>query len=419
MGINALIVGNGGREHALAWAVRRNARVDRLAVAPGNAGTAELAENLPVAATDVIGMVRAAREWGADFVIVGPDAALGEGLVDALTAEGIPTFGPTRAAARIETSKQFAKDVMAATGVPTARWRAFDDLDEARRYLREVGAPVVVKADGLAAGKGVTVCETLEEAERALSDHLARRIFGDASRRVVIEEKLEGREVSLFALVDGQWAVPLAAACDYKRVGDGDTGPNTGGMGAYTPPEFISAFEVAQVVEQIVQPVVDELRRRGSPFRGALYAGLMVTADGPKVLEFNARFGDPETEAIVPCLDVDLFDLLEATATGSLAGIRFPQSTKAAVSVALTAERYPGPPVVGDEISIGALPAGVVIFHAGTRRVDGRLVTDGGRVLHVVGTGASVGSARERAYDGVAAVRFRGMHYRRDIALGG
>lgn len=417
--MSVLVVGNGGREHALAWAIRRNARVDRLAVAPGNAGTAELAENLPVAPTDVTGMVRVAREWGADFVVVGPDAALGEGMVDALVAAGIAAFGPTRAAARIETSKLFAKEVMTATGVPTARWRAFDDLEDAQRYLRQVGVPVVVKADGLAAGKGVTVCDTMEEAERALHDNLARRVFGDASRRVIIEEKLEGREVSLFALVDGHWAVPLAAARDYKRVGDGDIGPNTGGMGAYTPPEFLSAFEVGQIVEQIVQPVVDELRRRGSPFRGALYAGLIVTADGPKVLEFNARFGDPETEAIVPCLDVDLFDLLHATATGSLAGIRFPQSTKAAVSVALTAERYPGPPVVGDEISIGAVPPEVVIFHAGTRRVDGRLVTDGGRVLHVVGTGASVGSARERAYDGVAAVRFRGMHYRRDIALGG
>ncbi|MCS6802078.1 MAG: phosphoribosylamine--glycine ligase [Chloroflexota bacterium] len=417
--MSVLVVGNGGREHALAWAIRKNARVARLAVAPGNAGTAEIAENLPVAPTDVAGMVQAARAWKADFVVVGPDAALGAGMVDALEAEGIPVFGPTRAAAQIETSKRFAKEVMAAAEVPTARWRTFADLEEARRYVRQVGAPLVVKADGLAAGKGVAVCETLEEVERALVDNLERRVFGAASQSVVIEEKLTGREVSLFALVDGKRAVPLAAACDYKRVGEGDTGPNTGGMGAYTPPEFFTSFDIATVMETIVQPVVDELCRRGTPFRGTLYAGLMVTDSGPKVLEFNARFGDPETEAIVPCLDVDLFDLLYATATEGLAGIRFPPSTKAAVSVALAAERYPGTPVVGDEITIGPLPAGVVVFHAGTRRVDSRLVTDGGRVLHVVGTGGSVAAARERAYEGVQAIQFRGMHYRRDIALGG
>jgi phosphoribosylamine--glycine ligase len=416
--MSVLVVGNGGREHALAWAIRRNARVERLAVAPGNGGTADIAENLPVKSTDVVGMTRAAREWGADFVIVGPDAALGEGMVDALQAAGVPVFGPTRAAARIETSKQFAKEVMAAAGVPTARWHAFDDLDAARRFVREAGAPLVVKADGLAAGKGVTVCETVEEAERALDDNLAKRVFGEASRCVVIEEKMTGRELSLFCLVDGERVVPLAAACDYKRVGEDDTGPNTGGMGAYTPPEFFSSFDLATVVTTIVQPVVDELRRRGTPFRGALYAGLMLTTDGPRVVEFNARFGDPETEAIVPCLDVDLFDLLYATATGGLAGIRFPQSTKAAVSVALAAERYPATPVVGDEITIGELPRGVVVFHAGTRRENGRLVTDGGRVLHVVGTGSSVAAARELAYEGVRAIRFRGMHYRRDIALG-
>ncbi|GIW06757.1 MAG: phosphoribosylamine--glycine ligase [Dehalococcoidia bacterium] len=419
MGMSVLVVGSGGREHALAWAIRRNARVERLAVAPGNGGTSEIAENLPVQPTDVAGMTRAAQEWGADFVVVGPDAALGEGMVDALQGVGLPVFGPTQAAARIETSKQFAKEVMAAAGVPTARWKAFEDLEAARRYARDMGAPLVVKADGLAAGKGVTVCETLEEAERALEDNLTRRIFGEASRRVILEEKMTGREVSVFALVDGSNVVPLAAACDYKRVGEGDTGPNTGGMGAYTPPEFFSQFDLANTATAILQPVVDELRRRGSPFRGALYAGLMVTPDGPKVVEFNARFGDPETEAIVPCLDVDLFDLLYATATDGLAGIRFPQSTKAAVSVALAAERYPSTPVLGDEIAIGELPRGVVVFHAGTRREHGRLLTDGGRVLHVVGTGSSVSAARELAYQGVQAISFRGMHYRRDIALGG
>ncbi len=238
--MNVLVVGNGGREHALAWAIRHSGRVNRLAVAPGNGGTGEIAENLAIAPTDVAGMTRAALEWGADLVVVGPDGALGAGMVDALQAAGLLAFGPTRAAARIETSKQFAKEVMDATGVPTARWHAFDDLGEARRYVGDVGAPLVVKADGLAAGKGVVVCETVEEADRALVDNLERGQFGESSRQVVIEEKLTGREVSLFALCDGQHVVPLAAACDYKRVDDGDQGPNTGGMGSYTPPEFFN-----------------------------------------------------------------------------------------------------------------------------------------------------------------------------------
>ncbi|MCL6648055.1 MAG: phosphoribosylamine--glycine ligase [Chloroflexi bacterium] len=417
--MNVLVVGSGGREHALAWALRRSPRLGRLAVAPGNAGTAAIAENLPVGPTDVAGIVRAALEWGAELVVVGPDAALGAGVVDAVQAAGITAFGPTQAAAQIETSKRFAKEIMQTVGVPTARWRACDTLEAARAALAEFGAPVVVKADGLAAGKGAIVCETLEQAEQALEAMMVQRIFGDAGRQVVIEEKLSGREVSLLALVDGEHLTPLPPACDYKPVGEGNTGPNTGGMGGYTPPEFFSFYEASHTATTIMQPVVDELRRRGLPFRGVLYAGLMLTAAGPKVLEFNARFGDPEAQVILPCLDVDLLDLLHATATGGLAGIKLPPPTRAAVNVVLAAENYPGPPVTGDVIhGLDAVPPDVLVFHAGTQRVGDRILTAGGRVLHVVGVGSSVEQARERAYQGVEAITFRGRHYRRDIARG-
>jgi phosphoribosylamine--glycine ligase len=395
-----LIVGSGGREHALAWKLSQSSMSTELHAAPGNPGIAALGTCHPVRAEDGEGLLGLARALEIDLAVIGPEVPLVAGVADHLRHAGVAAFGPSAAAARIEGSKSFAKEVLVAAGVPTAA-----QLPIAR-------PPCVIKADGLAAGKGVFVCHTEDEVSAGLR---AASALGD---RVLIEELLEGTELSVFALSDGRRAVPLAAARDYKRAADGDGGPNTGGMGAFSPVDPLGRSEVEELVEQVHRPVLDELARRRSPFAGLLYAGLMLTADGPRVLEFNCRFGDPETQAILPRLDGDLLAALAAAAGGDLDGVALEASTQAAVTVVIAAAGYPesgdaGSPITGiDE----AEAAGALVFHAGTAQRDGRLVTNGGRILNVTGVGQDLEQARAAAYRGAAAITFAGARYRGDIA---
>jgi phosphoribosylamine--glycine ligase len=398
--VNVLLVGSGGREHALAWKLSQAPTLDELHAAPGNPGIATLGTCHPVHAEDGEGLLDLASSIGADLVVVGPEAPLVAGVADELRHLGLAVFGPSAEAARIEGSKSFAKDVMRAAGVPTA-----ETLSIAR-------PPCVIKADGLAAGKGVFVCQTQDELDDALQ---AAPAFGDA---IVIEELLEGEEVSVFALCDGARALPLPAAQDFKRIDDGDEGPNTGGMGSYSPVAGLSAADVSELVETIHQPVLAELAERGSPFVGALFAGVMLTADGPRVLEFNCRFGDPETQSLVPRLEGDLLQLLFGAAGGDLSGLEITAADTSAVTVVLAAGRYPAAGDVGTPIEgiADAEAAGALVFHAGTASQGGRILTNGGRILNVTATGPSVGAARERAYEACELITFPNMRYRRDIA---
>jgi phosphoribosylamine--glycine ligase len=398
--VRVLVVGSGGREHALAWKLAQSPALTELHAAPGNPGIAELAECHPIRADDAEGMLGLSSSLGVDLVVVGPELPLVLGLGDALRRFGFSVFGSSAAAARIEGSKAFAKDVMASAGVPTP----------ARLPLAR--PPCVVKADGLAAGKGVHVCRTQTEVDDAL------RALAPVGGDVVVEELLEGAEVSLFAICDGRDAVSLVSCQDFKRAFDADEGPNTGGMGAYAPVPGIGPGEAEALVSQIQRPVLAELERRGTPFVGLLYAGLMLTESGPKVLEFNGRFGDPETQAVVPLLDGDLLETLAAAAAGDLGGMRVEQAEGAAVTVVLAAERYPaagdrGATITGVE---DARAAGALVFHAGTARHGERFVTNGGRILGVTAVGTTVAEARDAAYDAVRLIDFDGMRYRSDIA---
>jgi phosphoribosylamine--glycine ligase len=395
--VNLLVVGSGGREHALAWKLASSPQLGELHAAPGNPGMAALAHCHPVRPDDAEGLLELVRTVDVDLVVVGPEAPLVAGVADQLRHAGVPVFGPSAAAARIEGSKAFAKDVMEAAGVPTAA------------TLSEAQAPCVVKADGLAAGKGVFVCRTQEEADSAVAQAEA---FGGP---ILFEELLEGRELSVFAIADGNRALPLAAARDYKRAGEDDTGPNTGGMGAYAPAENV---DLETIVAAVHTPVVEELARRDTPFTGLLYAGLMRTTDGDKVLEFNCRFGDPETQAVLPCLDGDLLPVLVGAASGRLDGVVPPALRGAAVTVVLATEMYPdsgdtGSPIDGVD---AAEEAGGLVFHAGTARTGGTLVTNGGRIFGVTGVGDTLADARERAYGAAGRISFPGARYRRDVA---
>jgi phosphoribosylamine--glycine ligase len=414
-----LVVGSGGREHALAWKISRSPLVRALFAAPGNPGIARLATLVALKADDVEGLTRWSRENGIDLVVVGPEAPLVAGLADRLAAAGIPVFGPSAAAAEVEGSKAFAKDVMQAAGIPTAAYEAFDAPEPAVAWARARGGKVVVKADGLAAGKGVVVCGDPAEAEAALRAILVDRVHGAAGARVVVEERLTGPEASCIAFTDGERVRMLAAAQDHKRIFDGDRGPNTGGMGAFSPTSTVSPELLADVERTVLVPAVRELARRGRPFRGALYAGLMLTPDGPRVLEFNARLGDPETQPILMRLRTDIVPVLLAAARGDLSGVSLEFDARAAVGVVVAAEGYPGKVTSGDPIDglDEPLPEGVQIFHAGTsaRPADGRVVTSGGRVLTVCALGQGLGDAARRAYAAVQVVRFRGMQFRRDI----
>jgi phosphoribosylamine---glycine ligase len=398
--VKVLIVGSGGREHALAWKVAQSPHLTELHAAPGNPGIAALGRCHPIRVEDGEGLLGLCRQHGIDFVVIGPEAPLVAGVADELGHAGVSVFGPSKAAARIEGSKAFAKEVLEAAGVATAAL-----LDEAR-------APCVIKADGLAAGKGVFVCHTQAEADAGLD---RARALGGA---VVVEELLEGEEVSLFALCDGQRAMPLAPAQDFKRLLDGDEGSNTGGMGSYSPVPLLDADDVEELAALVHRPVLAELARRGAPFVGLLYAGLMLTDSGPRVLEFNCRFGDPETQALLPRLEGDLLESLAAAARGDLTGVELEAGPLAAVAVVLAAGGYPDQPESGVPIGgvVAAAATGALVFHAGTAFRHGELVSAGGRVLNVVGTGDSVAEARERAYAGVDQIDFPGAHYRTDVA---
>jgi phosphoribosylamine---glycine ligase len=412
-----LVVGSGGREHALVWAISASPLVDRVYCAPGNAGIAEDAECVAVAASDTAGIIAFCKKTGIDLVVVGPEAPLVAGLVDALEAEGIAAFGPSAAAAALEGSKGFMKDLCAREGIPTAAYRRFTDAAAAKAYIAAQGAPIVVKADGLAAGKGVVVGATLDEAMAAVDDAFDGR-FGAAGAEIVVEEFLDGEEASFFALCDGEHALPLVAAQDHKRVGDGDTGPNTGGMGAYSPCAAVTPEIEGQVMERMILPTVRAMARDGRPFKGVLFAGLMLTEAGPKLLEYNVRFGDPECQALMMRLQSDIVPALLATRDGILNRIDLRWYDAASICVVMAANGYPDDPVRGGEIR-GLDAAGgdpdVKIFHAGTRRDGDHIIADGGRVLGVTATGRNLAAARERAYRAIGRIDWPGGFCRRDI----
>ena len=414
-----LVVGGGGREHALAWKLANDSQPAEVFCAPGNAGTAGIATNVDIGAEDVAGLVCWAREARPDLTVVGPEAPLCAGLVDALVEQGLPAFGPTRDGARIEGSKVFAKDVMQAGGVPTAAARSFSDAGKARQYVREHGAPIVIKADGLAAGKGVFVCSSIEEAETAIETVLVAKAFGKAGECVLVEDCLQGEEASILALVDGKSVVMLASSQDHKRAFDGDKGPNTGGMGAYSPAPVVTDALWPVIREQVFGRTLTELQRRGITYRGVLYAGIMIGPAGPQVLEFNCRFGDPETQVILPRLASDLFPALAACAEGRLEESLVQWKPECCVCVVMASGGYPGAYNKGEPITglneADALEKATV-FHAGTALHDGSTVTSGGRVLGVTATGALLPDAVQQAYRAVDCIRFDGAHYRRDIA---
>ncbi len=419
-----LILGSGGREHALAWKLAQSPEVERVFVAPGNGGTATepRCQNVALDPTHFAPLTAFAHEQGVDFVVVGPEAPLAAGAVDAFAAAGIPAFGPTAAAARIEASKAFARDFMARRGIPSPRYCTFTNADEAAAFLRSVAFEVVVKASGLAAGKGVIVPESRDEALAAVAAILRDRQFGAAGDEVVIEERLAGPEVSVLAFCDGERLAVMPAAQDHKRIFDHDRGPNTGGMGAFAPANLLAPAELAAVEAAILRPTLAGLAAEESPFRGVLFAGLMLTAAGPKVLEFNCRFGDPETEALLPLLDGDLLPILRACAQGRLDPALVRWRRQAAVCVVAAAPGYPGDTAKGARIdgleAASELP-GVKVFHAGTAAgANGEVVTSGGRVLAVTATGDDFDQARASAYQAIDRIRFEGMHYRRDIGGG-
>ncbi len=418
--MKVLVIGSGGREHALAWKLAQSPRVDEVLVAPGNAGTAreDKCRNVAVAATDLDGLLKLAADEGVAVTVVGPEAPLVAGVVDRFRAAGRRIFGPTAAAAQLEGSKAFAKDFLARHGIPTAYYAVHTDVDAALAYVREKGAPIVVKADGLAAGKGVIVAMTLAEAEDAVRDMLSGNAFGAAGARVVIEEFLDGEEASFISMVDGEHALPMATSQDHKRVGDGDTGPNTGGMGAYSPAPVVTPDVHERVMREVVMPTVRGMIADGVPFTGFLYAGLMIDAHGaPKVIEFNVRFGDPETQPVMLRLRSDLLDLVEAALDQRLDAIQAEWDPRPSLGVVMAAQNYPDTPRSGDPIGEWdvPLPADTQVFHAGTRLVDGQAVTAGGRVLCACALGDSVADAQRRAYEVVAGISWQGEFHRHDI----
>jgi len=416
--MRVLVVGSGGREHALAWSISASPLVDRLFCAPGNAGMAEEAECVAIGATDIRGLVEFCRKEQIDFVIVGPEGPLVLGLVDALEAEGIPAFGPSAAASAIEASKAFAKDLCVRSQIPTATHRRFRDPAAAKAFIATHGAPIVVKVDGLAGGKGVVVAEDLGAAYRAVDAALVERRFSAAGFEIIVEDCLAGAEASFFALVDGTDALPLASAQDYKRVGDGDRGPNTGGMGAVSPSPSLTPEVEGEVMDRIILPVVAAMRREARPFKGVLYAGLMLTEAGPMLLEFNARFGDPECQALMMRLMSDPLPALIAAHDGVLKSVDVRWHADCAVCVVLAANGYPDEPQRGSEIrglDAASTDPNVKIFHAGTRRKSGRIIADGGRVLGVTSLGGNPAEARERAYAAVDRIDWPDGFCRRDI----
>jgi len=416
--MNILIIGSGGREHALVWKLAQSPRVTKIYCAPGNAGTAQVAENIDIASEDIMGLREFALHNRIDLTVVGPEAPLVLGIVDEFEAHGLKVFGPSKKASILEGSKVFAKNLMKKYNIPSADFLSFTDEAEAKRFIKKVGAPVVVKADGLAAGKGVIVCQTGAEAERAVERILREKEFGEAGNEVIIEECLVGEEASILCFTDGKTIVPMASAQDHKRVNDNDEGPNTGGMGAYSPAPLVTAELLAKVEREILKPTISGMEAEGHSYKGILYVGLMLTKDGPKVLEYNCRFGDPETQCILPRLKTDLLEILLSIVDCRLSIISLDWDPRSAVCVVLASGGYPGSYKKGQEIT-GLENArdldDVIIFHAGTTLKDGKTVTAGGRVLGVVGLGETIRHAIDRSYLAVKLINFKDMHYRKDI----
>jgi len=414
-----LVIGGGGREHTLAWKLAQSPQAEKIYAIPGNPGMAKIAEcENGISIEDNEALVAFAKEKGVELVVVGPEVPLTNGLVDAMNGAGIRAFGPTRAAAELEGSKSFAKDIMQKYGIPTAKYKVFTDAASARDYVQAEGAPIVIKADGLAAGKGVVVAQTVDEALTAVNNIMEDRSFGSAGARVVVEECMFGEEASLLAFTDGETIVPMVSSQDHKRAFDGDKGPNTGGMGTYAPAPVMTNELVQEATEKILRPIIAAMKKEGRPYKGCLYAGLMITEAGPKVVEFNARFGDPETQVVLPLLKSDLLEIMLACCDGRLAEQDIKWSDGAAVCVVMASDGYPGGypkglPIKGVE---QAEAGGALVFHAGTAERDGRLVTAGGRVLGVVARAADIRSAVDDAYAAVSRIHFHGAQYRHDIA---
>jgi phosphoribosylamine--glycine ligase len=417
--LKILVIGGGGREHTLVWKIVQSPRVEKVFAAPGNGGTAAIAENLNLRPTDIEGLGRAAKDKGVDLVVVGPEAPLASGIVDYFDGLGIPIFGPTKEATQVESSKVFARNLMERHDIPCPKGAVFSSYYEARDYLREQRPPVVIKVDGLAAGKGVIIADSLVEAQRVLGDIMEAKTFGPAGDRVIIDEYLSGKEVSLIAFTDGKTVTPMVPACDYKKIGDNDQGPNTGGMGSYSPPGFFSAGMTEKVTKDILVPVVQAMAKEGIVYKGVLYTGLMIVDGEPIVLEFNARFGDPETQVVLPLLKTDLVDILMAVAQGNLDHLAIEWSSEACVGVVLASGGYPASYKTGFPIQgIDSMEKDVLVFHAGTKvGNDGIIYTDGGRVLTVAGMSKNIAEARKKVYNNISNIYFEGCYYRKDIAL--
>ena len=406
-----LLIGSGGREHALAWKLAQSPKVSKLFCAPGNAGTAQIADNVAINADDIPSLLNFAKQEKIDLTMVGPEAPLVLGIVDEFEKAGLKIFGPNKAAAILEGSKVFSKELMKKYGIPSAKFEAFKDASAAKAYAKKLGAPCVVKADGLAAGKGVIICQTVADAEHAIDRILKDKEFGQAGNELIVEEFLEGEEASILAFTDGKTVIPMVTSQDHKRVNDNDEGPNTGGMGAYSPAPVVTPELMKKIEKDVLQATVDAMAKEGRPYKGVLYAGLMLTKDGPKVLEYNCRFGDPETQVVIPRMKTDLFEVL-----WSLQPIEW--DARPAVCIVLAAGGYPGK--YEKDIPIEGLESAreeddVIVFHAGTKEKDGKIVTAGGRVLGVVGLGDDIKGAIDRAYTAVELIHFKDMHYRKDI----
>ncbi len=417
--MNVLVIGSGGREHAICWKLKQSSKVERLYCAPGNAGIDLIAQSVPIGVDDVDGLLQFALAKKIDLTVVGPEVSLVKGVVDVFNKKGLKIFGPTQEAAQLEGSKAFCKDFMHRRNIPTAAYKVFNDPKSAQEFLHATSFPTVVKADGVAAGKGVYVCQNLEEAQTAVDDMMVKKLFGDAGNRVVIEECLQGQEASVLAVCDGKHFLVLPTAQDHKRIFDDDLGPNTGGMGTFSPNPLVTAPVLDQIITRVIEPAVRGMYQEGMPFKGVLYAGIMLTADGPKTLEFNVRFGDPETQSILPRLNSDLVDILLASCEGTLDQIIVKWDARACVCVVVASGGYPGKYQNGYPISglESVNDEDTVVFHAGTKNEGGHVVTSGGRVIGVTGLGLNLTKARAKAYAGVDKISFEHLFFRRDIGV--
>lgn len=417
--MNILVIGSGGREHAICWKLKQSPKVERLYCAPGNAGIDTIAQCVPVGVEDIDALLKFALEKKIDLTIVGPEASLVKGVVDAFSKKGLKIFGPSQEAAQLEGSKSFSKDFMHRRNIPTAIYKVFDDVNVANEFLTKAQFPIVVKADGVAAGKGVYICQHLKEAQMAIDDMMIKKLFGAAGNRLVIEECLEGQEASVLAICDGKHFLVLPTAQDHKRIFDDDLGPNTGGMGTFSPNPLVTVPVLDQIISRIIEPTIRGMYQEGMPFKGVLYAGIMLTQDGPKTLEFNVRFGDPETQCILPRLKTDLVDILLASCDGTLDQINVKWDDRACVCVVMASGGYPGKYQSGYAISglAEANDEDTIVFHAGTRNEGGSIVTNGGRVLGVTSLGATINKAREKAYEATDKISFEHVFFRRDIGV--